>query len=161
MNEEETAPLETALDRIANGNNLLLLKALLPYMEMSMQKYLAVYIKFMELENVQNFYAHTSDMSACGLMEVKHEPSDMLKDIRRFTRGAQRDMIDKCMQMTEMMGIFQVMSSMDSPEDMLNNILSPEQKEMFQMYETMFAQGGEGEENGSGGMDTEFETKGD
>ena len=55
--QEESYPL-TPIDKIANGNSLLILKALLPYLPSQKQAGAAFLVKWMEIQNIRNYY-HT------------------------------------------------------------------------------------------------------
>ena len=64
--QEESYPL-TPIDKIANGNSLLILKALLPYLPSQKQAGAAFLVKWMEIQNIRNYY-HThpaADLTAC------------------------------------------------------------------------------------------------
>lgn len=129
-----------AIDRIANGESFLILKAILPYLNPSMQKMMAVYVKTMELNNIMDFYNKTNDMSICTLEAEHASPVNMLQDIRQFCNLTQKNAMDQCIQMFQMFQIFHAMNdgSGDGPQDILSSLLSPEQQEMFQTYQSMF-----------------------
>ena len=87
--EEENALGLPAIDRIANGEQFLMLKAALPFLEQSIQQPLAVYIKIMELQNILHFYQRSSDMSACSVPSSKSSLTDMLQEMSRYLQPGQ------------------------------------------------------------------------
>ncbi len=69
-NNHEEAANVMAFDALYTTNQIQKLKVLLPYIEPSMQKHLAVYIKYMELQYTMNLTKrHTSALSGCGLSQ--------------------------------------------------------------------------------------------
>ena len=68
--KKEDASNVMAFDALYTTNQIQKLKVLLPYIEPSMQKHLAVYIKYMELQYTMNLTKrHTSALSGCGLSQ--------------------------------------------------------------------------------------------
>lgn len=138
MSEDSSVKL-TPIDQIANSGNLQMMKALLPYMARSGQHQMAILIKAMEINNVLSFYQHPSDVSASSL-DTKHiSTMDMLQDIRSYLNGPEQSMIDQCLNMFQMMNLYNSFQNTGgSTDDMLKNLLSPEQQAMFETYQSMF-----------------------
>lgn len=105
--EEENIPPLTALDQIANGSNLLMIKALLPYLPSTATRSLAFYIKYMELQNTMSFFNTSPDMTICSVPERPASPAEMIADIRRFCNPAQRSMLDECISTLETLEMYQ------------------------------------------------------
>ena len=90
MDESVKIPL-TAVDRIADGDGLQMMKATIPYLPPAMQKAFSVYVKTLEMRNLLSYYEHP--LHACD-----SEPADteeMLQDIRPYCTDAQRQMLDQ------------------------------------------------------------------
>ena len=139
MNEDTLIPLP-AIDQIANGGHLLMMKAALPYMPQPGQRFMALYIKALELTNILDFYQNAApDMSACS-MEPADSPIEMLEDIRSFCSGPEQESIDQCLNMFQMMNLCMSLNDMGTGPDMFKNILSPEQQSLFETYQTMFSE---------------------
>ena len=151
--EEYAAPPLTAIEQIANGNQLQMLKAIIPYVEFKNQKFLALYIKVMELGNILTFYEDSdSPMKACSMENTSFSPKDMLNDMRKYCSSSQREMLDTCLNLLNTMELFETYKEMFSqsdnggdgegqsqnPMDFVMNMLSPEQQSMFETYNTMF-----------------------
>ena len=69
-NQEHDIP---AVDQIANGENLQMYKAMIPYFPKNMQRTLALLIKMAEMNHLLSFY--NSPMSACAMPET-HNPEE-------------------------------------------------------------------------------------
>ena len=66
-----------AFDTLFSTNHISMLKVMLPYMENQMQKSMAVYIKFLELNYTIDFY-RKHPHPICGCMD-KEGPPDLLR----------------------------------------------------------------------------------
>ena len=134
---EDTSPLLTVIDQIAGGEQLQMLKAILPYMEKSSQRTMALYIKVLELNNIRSFYASPSDMQAYSLEAEPVSTLEMLQDIRNFCGTLQRNTIDQCINLFQMATLFKSMDGMAGDSNMLMSLLSPEQQSLFETYQSM------------------------
>lgn len=137
--EEEGFPGLPAIDLIANGEQFLMLKAALPFLDLSVQQPLAVYIKMMELQNILHFYQQPKDMSMCSLSSRGGSLTDILQEMCRYSSPAKRGQFQQCLQIMQAMELMSAFQSEGGQSDVLENLLSPEQKEMFETYQTMFS----------------------
>ena len=152
--DEEAMPF-TALDKIAGGEQLQMLKAMLPYLGGKNQRFFAVFIKVIEIQNILSFFNSSGEMSIHTQSEGKFSMTDMLDDIKNYAGKSQRENIEQAMSMIQIMSMMNAFTDGgSSPEDMMSAFLSPEQQAMFSAYESMFtpdaSEGGEG-----GGSETE------
>lgn len=146
--EEQAVPPLTAIDQIANGNSLQMLKAAIPYTPFESQKFLAVYIKVMELENIITFYEDSdSPVRACSLGSESFSFQNMLTDMRNYCSDEQREQLNSCLNLMKTMQMFQTYQNIFSqssgesaanPMDMIKTMLSPEQQSVFETYSSMF-----------------------
>ncbi len=171
--KKEEAANVMAFDALYTTNSIQKLKVLLPYIEPSMQKHLAVYIKYMELQYTLSYVRkHPFQISGCSIS------SDSKPDLRSLCRQLclysspeeirQLEQLQNMLQtmetmqeMTQTMSALQeifpdmsaappfgsdsVSSSDGSTEsaqtgqfsmmDMLMNMLTPEQKAMYEMFQ--------------------------
>lgn len=146
MSEDHTVKL-TVIDQIANGENLQMMKALLPYMGQGNQPMMAIYIKAMEISNILSFYEDPQEVQACSLGQPPSSTTEMLQDIRDYCSGPEQAMIDQCLSMMQMLDLYSTFQdsagdgqgmSGGGMDDMLKNLLSPEQQSMFDSYQSMF-----------------------
>ncbi len=176
--KQEDASNVMTFDALYTTNQMQKLKVLLPYLEPSMQKHLAVYIKYMELQYTMNYVKrHTVTLCGCGLSEPeKPDIKELCRQLRRYSTPEeirQLEQIENVLQtMKTVQEMTQTMNTMkeifpdmnmdsllnpslsgagqptnpeDSPEsqtasgppvmDMLMNMLTPEQREMYEMFQ--------------------------
>lgn len=114
--QEESYPL-TPIDRIANGDSLLILKALLPYLPSGNQAGAAFLVKWMEIQNIRNYYhMHpAADLTAMAL--PSHSVTDLFQSIAPFCRGGQREMLEQFQGMMEMMKLLETMQDFSGGEN--------------------------------------------
>ena len=170
--KREDASSVMAFDALYTTNQIQKLKVLLPYIEPSMQKHLAVYIKYMELQYTLGYTKrHQAALRGCGLSQP--EKPDLRKLCKELSLYSSPEEIRQLEQIQNIVQTFetvqemtQTMSAMQeifpdfsmdglasqfsmpsgddagqegnaaSPMmDMLMNMLTPEQREMYEMFE--------------------------
>lgn len=168
-NEESTNVM--AFDALYTTNQIQKLKVLLPYIDSSMQKHLAVYIKYMELQYTMN-HVRKHPFQICGCSLSSPQPPDLRKLCQELCLYSSPEEIKQLEQfqnmlktmetvqemsqtMAAMQEIFPNMSegfpfgsdsvssdadtgptdSQSSMMDMLMNMLTPEQKAMYEMFQ--------------------------
>lgn len=138
MEQKSHRPM-TPFDNLVTPPFLYTLKLLLPYTPPSMQRFLAFYIKFLELrrtmESFHGFPSRTLSMN-------------MLDELKPYMDPSEKEMMEQMSSMMNMMEMIQSMQAMSdstsqdfgnfNPMDIMQNMLTPEQQEMFNMYNTMF-----------------------
>ena len=163
-NNHEEAANVMAFDALYTTNQIQKLKVLLPYIEPSMQKNMAVYIKYMELQYTMRYVRkHPFQISGCSISSDQrpdlqslclqlslYSSPEEIKQLEQF-----RSMIQTMETVQEMSQTFSALKeifpdmSASSPfgeasddsggsfsmMDMLTNMLTPEQKEMFEMFQ--------------------------
>lgn len=145
-----------AFDALYTNNQIQKLKVLLPYIEPSMQKNMAIYIKYMELKyTIDLFRRHP--FHVCSSSEKKDRP-DMKKiccELKPYCTEAEVKQVEQMESMFQTMEMYQEMSqamnsmqemfpgmekngtdtaSTSSMEDILMGMLSPEQKAMYETF---------------------------
>lgn len=126
----------TAFDTLYTSNQLQMLKIVLPYMQDTMQRFIAIYIKLNELMIAFHF--------SSGSYPVKRETdmTGMLRYLSPYLSDSEKEMMNQFSSMQENMEQFKQMSQMmqmmnemgGSPEDALQGFLSEEQMAMFKMF---------------------------
>jgi len=175
--KSENASNVMAFDALYTTNQIQKLKVLLPYIEPSMQKHLAVYIKNMELQYTMNLTKrHTSALSGCGLSQpAKPDLKKLCRELCLYSTPEEIRQLEQIQNMLQTLETVQEMTqtmnamqeifpdmNMDSlfenplsgsgqtgddgerPEkaaspgspmmDMLMNMLTPEQAEMYRTF---------------------------
>lgn len=129
----------TPFDSLVNPPFLYTLKLLLPYTPSPMQRFLGIYIKFLELRHAMEYFQGFASHA---------QPKDMLDGLKPYMSPAEKEMMEQMSGMMNMMEMVQNMQAMSdsspqdsggfNPLDMMKGMLSPEQQEMFDMYNAMF-----------------------
>lgn len=120
-----------AFDTLFSTNHISMLKVMLPYMENQMQKSMAVYIKFLELNYTIDFY-RKHPHPICGCMD-KEGPPDLL---RLCTELLPYCTEEEKKQMDQIRGIFQSMEmyrEMSKTMDLMKDVM-PDMGNFFQSF---------------------------
>lgn len=137
--EDWTINQMTPFDCRIATQSLQLTKLLIPYLPRETQRIMAIYVKFMEFQNTwSSFHA---------FKQKSYTTQDIFQDLRPYMPPSACDSIDNIMNMMSMMEMMQSMQNTDSgessdfgfdPMQMMQGMLTPEQQEMFDMYNNMF-----------------------
>ena len=136
MEQNSLKPM-TPFDNLVTPPFLYTLKLLLPYTPPSAQRFFGIYIKFLEFRHTMEYFQGFSS-----------SPSNILEGLKPYMNPAEKEMMEQMSGMMNMMEMVKSMQSMSesssegsdafNPMDMMKGMLSPEQQEMFEMYNTMF-----------------------
>lgn len=174
--KNENASNVMTFDALYTTNQIQKLKVLLPYIEPSMQKHLAVYIKYMELQYTMDYVRkHPFQLCGCGLSSTeKPDLRKICEELCLYSTPEEIKQLEQLQNMLKTLETVQEMSqtmaamqeifpdmTMDfehpfsenkscddtssesesshasqsfSMMDMLMNMLSPEQKAMYEMF---------------------------
>lgn len=103
---------QTPLDQMVSDDQSQMLKAALPYLPQSGQRFVSLYTKIQELSNTLRLFASTGqDISICEQPPQSTSPLEMIQDIRRFCYGNSRNQLDRMCNMMSMIQIIQLMNS--------------------------------------------------
>ncbi len=164
----------TAFDTLFCTNHIQMLKVMLPYMENQMQKSMAVYIKFLELNyTIAYFKKHPYPLYGCGERETSPDLFSLCSELLPYCTETEKRQLEQIRSMFQTMEMYKEMSkTMDLMKDfmpdmadfsnafggsqvfgenssdgnssspgggfdimnMLMNMLTPEQKQMYEMF---------------------------
>ena len=94
MEENERLTM-TALDAQVSPRHLQMIKAAIPYVHLTEQRFLSIYVKFLEFKNTMDFFSVDDDqLQACSLNADSSDPMNMLNDIRPFCTDSERETMD-------------------------------------------------------------------
>ncbi len=144
MSDEST----TSFDTLIQNNQLRIIKAALPYISLSDQKLLSVYVKVLELRNTISLFQRDEDsLSACSLQKEDGSFLELLQDIRKYCPPDKQEAIDQILNFANMYQMYQTYQALskdmerersENPDfdtmDQLKSMLSPEQKNIFETY---------------------------
>ena len=124
----------TPFDSRINSPALQMIKLLIPYLPPSNQRMLAVYIKLIEFQNTFSSFTVFQPQAATA--------EDMLNEIRPYIPSDIYQPIDAILNMMNLMSIMRNVSedSVSDPAELLKNILTPEQQDIFNSYNTIFSE---------------------
>jgi len=128
---------QTPFDSKIVPQKLQLMKLLLPYMSTSMQSLLGIFIKFQELQyTVQYFQGTKSNTFMHIANKEQFSFSEMAEEFIPYLDSKQSETL------SSLLNVFQIMEFMQNMpgESFMQNMLSPEQQEMFEFYSNMFSQ---------------------
>lgn len=104
MEDSERISL-TAVDRIADGNGLQMIKAAIPYFPARLQKTLSLYIKCMEINNMLTYY--NSPLSVCSDHGEHEDPEEILNELRSYATTEQRQTMDRALNLFQTLKMYQ------------------------------------------------------
>ncbi len=175
--KKEDASNVMAFDALYTNNQIQKLKVLLPYIEPSMQKHLAVYIKYMELQYTMTLTKkHSAALCGCSLSQPERpDLKKLCRELCLYSTPEEIKQLEQIQNILQTMETVQEMSqtmsamqeifpdmNMDSlfenplsgmgqtgaadgsetptasgspMMDMLMNMLTPEQREMYEMFQ--------------------------
>ena len=100
---------QTALDQMVSSDQGQLLKAAVPYLPPQGQQMLSVYSKLQELFNtIRLFSPDRQGMQPCAA--AASDPLEILQDLRRFSYGHSRQMLDRTADMIALIEIMKVIN---------------------------------------------------
>lgn len=100
---------QTALDQMVSSDQGQLLKAAVPYLPPQGQQMLSVYSKLQELFNtIRLFSPDRQGMQSCAA--AASDPLEILQDLRRFSYGHSRQMLDRTVDMIALIEIMKVIN---------------------------------------------------
>lgn len=149
-------------DTLYTHNHIQILKVLLPYFDADSRKNLAVMIKFMELEYTMEYVNRHPPLLKAAAFEKdagkKKQPDivEIFEQIKLFCTPSERAMFDQLTNMKksldmyqEVMDMMQMLGPLTQPDsnasssagginplDLLKGMLSPEQQNMFEMFQS-------------------------
>lgn len=132
----------TPVDLAAGGEELQLLKALVPYLALGLQKPFVLLIKCMEIRNLTAFFSRPAELTA---QNARANPGlfEILPEISPYLPSQQREQFSQILPLLEMMQLFSSMNpDGEAPADLFSSLLSPEQQAMFSMFSQSEAEKG-------------------
>ena len=166
--EKKTPRPMTPFDELTTPYPFSILKLLLPYLSPGDSSSLWILVKFMELQYTISILKRPGQLlKSQSFGHFPNSPAELLDEIAPYLPPEQAQMADtfhNVMNMMEMMQMFQSSAAPSdnpsdtggmNPMDMMMGMLSPEQQEMFQMYQGMFSDNENQEKSKTGDDDYE------
>ncbi len=100
---------QTALDQMVSSDQGQLLKAAVPYLSPRGQQMISIYSKLQELFNtIVLFSPDRQGIQSCSA--AASDPLEVLQDLRRFSYGHSRQMLDQAADMMALIEIMKVLN---------------------------------------------------
>lgn len=142
---EEAIKELTDFDALICDSRLQMMKALIPFIPAREQKFLSVYVKYTELAKTMELVKNINSDNSVGICSLtgnneKKDLSEILQIMRKFSSDKERDTIDMIMNMISIYRTFRMYKETmqsandDSMSELLKNLLTPEQQEMFENF---------------------------
>lgn len=150
--ENKSKRLLSPFDELTMPSELQIIKLLLPYTPIETQKTLGIFIKFLELQHTFRIYQNFTSNLQSQSTKSNASFTDILEEIAPYLSESQANSLQSFRTIINIMEIAQTFqtatndATSDSPLDPINLMMgtfTPEQQEMFQMYQTMFNQEGD------------------
>lgn len=147
-----------AFDTLFSTNHIQMLKILLPCLENQLQKKLAIYIKFLELQYTLDFYKK-NPYPLCGCMKKESAPDigKLCSELLPFCTEKEKKQMEQIRSFLQNMEMYKEMAqTMDMMKDILPNmptnsdennigkdfdimetllnLLTPEQQQMYELF---------------------------
>lgn len=126
----------TPFDCRVASQTMQIAKLLIPYLPPQTQRIMAIYVKFMEFQNTWSSF-HVFRQRA-------HTAQDIMQELRPYMPPSACESIDNIQNMMSMMELFQSFQQAEDgnsdfdPMSMMKGMLTPEQENMFEIYNSMF-----------------------
>lgn len=140
MDNKQTLLL-TEFDIATLGNEIQMLKAFIPFIELKHQKTFAICIRIIEFMKTMDFYNHMTE--PCPLSRSSMNKKDIFNEIKKFCPAQNLDIFEMMANMDNISEYMKIYETMNTPKegqkqtDILKNFLTPEQQKMFEAYENM------------------------
>ena len=149
---EKDSDCVLAFDTLFTTNSIQVLKILLPCIPVRMQQFLAVFIKYLELQyTMQYFKTHTGSYGGRQMENQVQDFSSIFPKIQGYLSPSERTHIEQIFNMLQTFQTIQEMKPMldalnsfsgtnggtdtnGNPMDFLKTMLTPEQQSMFEMF---------------------------
>ena len=143
-----------AFDALYTNNQIQKLKVLLPYIEPSMQKHMAIYIKYLELQyTIGLFKRHPFQVHSASREKEAPDFKKICKELRPYCSESENRQLEQMGSLFKTMEMYQEMSQTmsamqemfpdmgignpgegSSMESILMGMLTPEQKAMYETF---------------------------
>ena len=150
MSEQQDLKL-TDLDYLIGSHHLQMMKAALPFMNVSEQRLISIFVKMNELTKTMELFkeGEVATMGICSMEKQATTPVDMLNAIKPYGTTYEQDFIDlisNFMQGSRIYNNYQATMGPDAPQgeggfknplDQIRNFLSPEQQSRIDTAQMM------------------------
>lgn len=144
---DESSKELTEFDSIICDSRLQLMKSAIPFVGPREQRFLSIYVKYVELLKTINLVktAKPDSVNICSVngsgRKEGSENKDFLSTIKKYCNSSERENLDMIVNLINTYKMFQTFKENSDGDasafDILKSRLSPEQQEMFDIYSAM------------------------
>lgn len=111
-NNKQNKQNMTILDQMISDDNLQMMKAALPYIDIQGQRFLSIYAKVLELQKTMTLFQNSSaELTMMSTPETKPSPLEMLNDLKEYANPSMKEGIEGMVNMLTMMELVQIYQS--------------------------------------------------
>lgn len=152
MSENNDILQITEFDQVVNQHQLQMIKAAIPYVPVTEQKFISVFVKLRELVNTIHIVSseNTNTIGICSVEPEESSPVDMLNAMRKYADEPEKGTIDLILNFMQANNLYRSYMSEPGAEpappfgsgipttELLKNMLNPEQQSMLDTYQMLF-----------------------
>lgn len=158
--EDREHEFVSEFDEMTTTDRIRMLKTALPYADMSMQRYMAIYIKLLELMYIINYFRNEPQKFSARFSKCKsNDPREVMNGLKKYCSKSEQASVEQILQMMQAFEMYQKYSALMQPLAAMNagasdscgtasssakdplaslmGMLSPEQQKMFEMFKEM------------------------
>ncbi len=122
--DKKDMDIVTPFDQLTSSKNLRMMKLMIPYIAPESQRFLAVYVRFLELQNTIQFFRHfTSGLHTQNFTPTS--PLEIFQEIAPYMSSEFGETFDQLSNMMNMMEMMQSFQGEDSdPMEMFGSMFS-------------------------------------
>lgn len=113
----------TAFDEQTFNNLSQMIKAALPYLNVSSARPMAILARFMELRSTLQYFNSPGKLQACSIGSRHPSPEEMLSDLRKYCDGNEAKTIDQLLNALKIGHFYEKVRTMESNPD-FNRIMN-------------------------------------
>lgn len=117
--DKNAVDMETPFDKLTSSQDLRMMKLMIPYIAPHSQRFLAIYIRFLELQNTIHFFqTFNKGLHSQNFTNTEASPMEMFQEIAPYISSEFSEMFE---QMSDMMNMMEMMQSMQGDEPVPEN----------------------------------------
>lgn len=102
-----------AFDVLFTNNHIRMLKIVIPYFDSRIQKQLAIYVKYLELQYTLSYYhSHSYELRGCSIKKEEFNISKIYSELLPYCTDEEKQKIDQITGLLRSMEMFKEMSKM-------------------------------------------------
>ena len=145
----------TVFDSLISNKQIQIIKAAIPYVSISQQKFISVYVQIEELKNTMQLFQQPdiNTVGICSIPDEEKNPDDMINAIKCYCDDAEKEFLDIVLNFMSAFRLYNTYKGQSSgehddqspfgnmnPINAMKSMLSPEQQAMFDTYSSLMTE---------------------